>query len=234
MKLYDEVIGNCLELFGQNKQTVLRMDRKWEEVSDRSMILRSDMAYELGSDGLPAIGCTLITGNNEFVKEDGITLIGENLSEINNNQPYGRVAIVRVDENVLSEGEALYRTIRNLEYTRYHFYPKGFMMRVSASKQKECVRVGRTAIEEGLSFEKTGTQLIEAFHKHSLVKAVSIYYITDREFDYGKLEKYAREGEAITKTIDHISNNAIMDCSACNLQQVCDEVEGLRELHFSH
>jgi len=24
-----------------------------------------------------------------------------------------------------------------------------------------------------------------------------------------------------------------MDCKSCSLQQVCDEVEGLRELHFA-
>ena len=37
----------------------------------------------------------------------------------------------------------------------------------------------------------------------------------------------------IRKEVDHISTSAIMDCNACNLQQVCDEVEGLRELHFA-
>ena len=64
------------------------------------------------------------------------------------------------------------------------------------------------------------------------MEAVHIYYVTAQEFDYQKLERLADEAEKITKTIDHMLQNAVMDCGACSLQKVCDEVEGLRELHF--
>ena len=234
MKLYDEVITQCLRLLEAEQGIVWEAkDTSWPSVSDRSMILRSDMAFELGSGTKPAIGCTIITGSDELVKKDKVTLIGKDLPDIENDMPYARIALVRVNEDVLKEGEALYRAIRNLEYTRYHFYPEGFMMRVSASKQKESVRIGKEALEKGLSFEKTGSKMIKAFHEHDLVESVSIYYITKENFDYETLARYAKEAESITKTIDHISTSAIMDCNACNLQQVCDEVEGLRELHFA-
>lgn len=234
MKLYDEVIKKYQDLLETEESHELSIgETEWLEVSDRSMILRSDMAYELGGEGLPAIGSTIITANQELVSSDKITLVGKDLSEIRKDIPYGRIALVRVDEETLGEGQTLYQTIRALEYTRYHFYPEGFMMRVSAFKQKESVRIGKAALAKGLDFTKAGNRMISAFHKNSSVKAVHIYYVTRENFDYKLLEAYAREAESITQTIDHILKISIMDCGACSLQKVCDEVEGLRELHFA-
>ena len=105
----------------------------WPQVSDRSMILRSDMAYELGGEGFPTIGGTIVTASEELVPGDGITLLGPDLPKIERDVPYGRIALVRVGEEAMGEGQALYNAIRALEYTRYHFYPEGFMMRMSAS-----------------------------------------------------------------------------------------------------
>lgn len=233
MKLYDETIKKVKRLLEEKEiRTLPAGDSAWPEVSDRSMILRSDMAYELGGESLPAVGCTLITADNSLVPGDAVSLLGRDLPEIRGDIPYARVALVRTAGNTLGEGQALYQAVRALEYTRYHFYPEGFMMRVSASRKKESVRIGRDALTKGLNFEKTGNRMITAFHRNAAVEAVHIYYVTAQEFDYKALEALADEAERITKAIDHILQNAIMDCGACSLQKVCGEVEGLKELHF--
>lgn len=234
MKLYDETIRKMQTLLeiGENR-TLPAGDTGWPEVSDRSMILRSDMAYELGGEGLPAVGCTLITADRALVPGDAVTLLGRDLPEIHRDVPYARVALVRVAEDTLGEGQALYNAVRALEYTRYHFYPEGFMMRVSASRQKESVRIGRDALAKGLDFAKTGNRMISAFRRNTSVEAVQICYVTQEGYDYRALERCAEEAERITKAIDHILKNAAMDCGVCGLQKVCDEVEGLRELHFA-
>lgn len=234
MKLFDETIIKLQMLLKAEECRELPVgDTSWPEVSDRSMILRSDMAYELGGEGLPAVGCTLITADKSIVPGDAVTLIGRDLPEIKKDVPYARIALVRVDEDTLGEGQALYQAVRALEYTRYHFYPKGFMMRVSASRGKETVRIGKDALAGGLDFTKTGNRMISAFHKNASVEAVHLYYVTKETFDYKALERCAKEAENITKTIDHILKSTIMDCNACSLQKVCDEVEGLKELHFT-
>lgn len=221
------------ELLGKGESRTLPAgETGWRDVSDRTMILRSEMAYELGGEQQPAIGCTIITADEKLAAADEITLLGQDLPQINGDVPYARVAVVRVDEETLGEGEALYQAIRTLEYTRYHFYPEGFMMRVSASKQKESVRIASAALKKGLDFTKTGNRMISAFHKNPAVKAVRLYYVTQEGFDYKTLAAYVREAESITEAIDHILKNVPMDCGTCNLQKVCDEVEGLKELHF--
>ncbi len=234
MKLYDKIIENITELIKECRpHTVKLKEADWPLVSDRSIILRSDMAYELGADLNPGFGATILTDSKELVPEDEILVCGQDLQEITENRPYVRCTFVRVAPEKMGEGNALYNAIRKMEYIRYHFYPEGFMMRVSASKNKESVRVSRQAVEKGISFSEVGSRLIQAFHEQAAVEAVRIIYITEQSFCYKEFQKLLAESEAITETIDHMLKDVKMDCDVCNLKPVCDEVEGLRELHFA-
>lgn len=234
MKIYDNSINKVRALFSNYETKPLSIgETDWPEVTDREMILRNDMAYELGTERNYGIGSLLVTADKDLVPCDGITLIGPDLDKIVHDTSYARIAVVRVSEDVLGEGQALYSAIRGLEFTRYHFYPKGFMLRISAAQKKESVRVGCAEIRQELNFEKVGNLMIQAFKKNKMVEAVQIYYVTDPNFDFHQLKQLTDEAENITKTIDHISNNVVMDCAACNLQEICDEVEGLKELHFN-
>ena len=118
MKLYDEIIEKLQQLVTDrdSKEFEVR-DSAWP-VAEREMILRSDMAYELGGGSLPAVGATIVTADENLISEDGITLVGSELREIDEDTPFARIAVVRVDENTIGEGNALYNAIRSLEYTR--------------------------------------------------------------------------------------------------------------------
>lgn len=234
MRLYDDIIRNIKSLMTDCKVKALQLsDADWPNVSDHSMILRSDMAYELGSGQFPGLGVTLVTDDKSLVEEDGVFLCGKDLPELTKDVPFARIALVRVKPESMGEGNTLYNAIRKLEYTRYHFYPEGFMMRVSSIQNKESVRVSKGALKNGLDFSKTGNSMRQAFKKHDVVEAVQIFYVTDFQFPFGALETYKRQSETVTKAIDHILKDVKMDCNVCSLQKVCDEIEGLRELHFS-
>lgn len=230
--LYDNLIERAQELLKADVKELGEGDINWPSDSDRSMILRPDMAYELGGEGCHALGVTIVTSSAKLVDGDRVFLLGRDLSDIKEDVSFARFAIVRISEEVTFEENELYDVIRRLENTRYHFYPKGFMMRVSSTKQRESVRVSELAIEHGISFEKTGRLMIEAYKKNPMVKAVHLYYVTDDFFDYPFAKTMANEVEDITCTIDHILKNVTMDCNSCNLQSICDQVDGLRELHF--
>ena len=235
MKLYDGIIKEVMALTEGKHITQMDVQKShWPMVEDNRMILRSDMAYELGAQKYYGLGATLLTSDKDLLPENFVRVIGCDLSEIKEDHNYARITIVRVKEEGMGEGNALYSAIRNLEYTRYHFYPEGFMMRVSSSQNKESVRISKDAIKQKISFADTGNRMIEAFFEHKLVEAVGIYYVTDSEFDYKSFEKLTKQGEDITRTIDHILKDVKMDCNICNLQEICSEVEGLRELHFAN
>ncbi len=234
MKIYDESIEALLEnnIFSKAKKLNIK-DSFWEDVGEHNLILRGDMAYELGGGTHPAISGMAVTCDKDLVKTDEVLLLGPDLNEIKADQPYGRIALVRVKENSLGDGNALYNAIRKIEYVRYHINPKGYMTRISASNAREPVRVSRDAIADGLDFAKVGKLFLDTYHKNKNIEAVKLIFITDPEFEYKLLSAQIKHLEDITGAIDHIFKNVIMDCKSCSLQKVCDEIEGLRELHFS-
>ena len=132
----------------------------------------------------------------------------------------------------MGEGDALYNQIRRLEYTKYHMYPEGYMMRISAASEREMVRIGKDALRKGLDFEKIGNMFLRAYHTNPAVEAVKLIFLTMEDFPYRELERQVKKAEQITRAIDHILKDIAMNCQSCSLKQICDEVEGLRELHF--
>ncbi len=236
MKLYDEIITHWGSLVEESPSRALQVtqDKVWEDVGKNNMVLRSDMAYELGGSvsSIPALGGTAVTEDESLVPEDEIILIGPDLPDIEGDVPYARLAIARVAGDKMGEGNTLYNAIRKIEYVRYHVNPEGFMMRVSSMRERESVRVSKDAIAKGLNFEKVGNVMLQAFHENFKVEAVKLIFITDPEFPFEELESDIRKAEKITKTIDHIMKNVTMDCGTCSLQEICDEVEGMKELHF--
>ena len=239
MRLYDEIIHDILTSLEKQDKHILPVgaaadpvSRDWQDAGKAMMILQSDMAYELGGHNLPAVGNTLVTTGKDFVPEDEIILIGKDLPEITEDTPYARIALVRVAEDSIGTGDRLYNTIRNIGYFRYHIYPKGFMLRVSSSNDRESVRVEAEALNEGLNFTAIGNAMLRALHLHKEVEAVSIIFVTDPKVDYGRLQDGLKKNKQITATIDHMLKDVNMDCGSCGLQEICDEIEGLREMHF--
>lgn len=233
MKLYDSTIKEILKLIDSyDYRTYEYYKSDWPSAGERSVIFRLDSAYELGADLNAGLGATILTDNASLVDKDEVIVCGRDLPDIDKDSSYIRCALIRVAEEKMGEGNSLYNAIKKMEYVRYHFCPEGFMVRASAAQKKESVRVAKSAIEKGISFSKIGNAMIEKFHENDAVEAAKILFITEESFPYSDFEKLIRESDKITDTIDHMLKELKMDCDICSLKQVCDEVEGLRELHF--
>ena len=87
--------------------------------------------------------------------------------------------------------------------------------------------------KNGISFEKVGNLLINKYKEISAVKNVKVIFVTDDNADFNSLISIAEKNNQITETLNHIMNNVNFDCSTCNLKPICDEVEGMKELHFN-
>jgi hypothetical protein len=267
MKLYDRQIGNSLALLSglagrrlaapAEGRTAAIGGAAWPDAGEGNLILKGEMAYELGGGALPAIGGFSLTSSEALVDRDEILLYGPDLPDIAADSPYARLAFIRVAEDGLGEGitgaarvagaagadgaagvasdgaDAAYAAIRRIEYTRYHVNPKGYMMRVSVASEREPVRIGRTALAEGLDFAKVGGLFLSGYHAHPEVLAVKLVFVTLPGFPYAELQKEARQAETITRSLDRIFGSFVMNCASCELKVVCDEVEGMREMHFA-
>lgn len=228
MKLYDECITGVEELIASySKKDITTDSTSWADAGEKQMIFQNDTAFELGGGDLPAISSIALTDNADYVPNDEVILIGKDLGDIKADTPFARIALLRVNEENMGTGDALYQSIRKIEYTRYHLNPTGYMMRISAFTRREAARLSKSAIRKGISFADVGRMFVDAYHKQAQVEAVKLIFITDESFDFARLERIMQKSEDITKALDHLMKDLKMDCQFCKLQDVCAEVEAL-------
>lgn len=234
MNLYDTLIQESLEMVREAGFCSLPLSDDlplWETEEEQRLIFQKDMAYELGGGGLPAVSGLAFT--SQPAGSDEILLCGPDLPRLQADSSYARLTLVHMDDGDWQDGQRAYQILRRIEYTRYHVYPRGFMMRISTSAGREPVRVSREALRDGLDFTRVGQLFLRAYHQHPEVQAVKLLFITTPDFPYERLAEKASKMEAVTGSLDKIFNNLVMDCRSCSLKPICDEVEGLRELHFA-
>lgn len=233
MKIYNEQISKVLTLLNAKSGQKLETNGTlWQDVGKQNLVLRGEMAYELGAGTLPGVSFLGVTSSKELVPTDGAILYGQELSQISRDTPYARITLLRIDDELIGKGEALYDAMRHFVNTRYKVNPKGFMSRISTSSNHEPVRVSKAALEDGLSFAKVAGLFLDAYKTHREVIAVQVIFITLSDFNYSELARLAQKNDQITTALDHILRDVKMDCSSCKLQTICNEVEGLKENHF--
>lgn len=235
MKLFDADIRNFIEQLQSSNPEFLCLERAvlpWEQKEEP--VLRTDMAYELGGGSHFAIGGLGFTLDETLVPQSGVYLVGPDLPEIESDISYARITLVRLHaEAVKTQGEnGLYRVMRQADYVKYHLHPKGYLLRISSAREREPVRISRQALVGGMNFATVGYQLVDAYLKLPEVAEAAVYFVTKEGVDYQKLFLLAQRMEQITDSCNHIFSGLKMDCNTCNLKAVCDEVEGLKELHF--
>ena len=234
MNIYNEQISNVLKLLhSEIRQRLETKGNLWQDVGKQNLVLRGEMSYELGAGTLPAVSFLGVTSSKELVPTDSTLLCGQDLPEISTDTPYARITLLRIDDELLGTGEEIYDAMRHFANTRYKVNPKGFMSRISTSNNHEPVRVSKIALEEGLTFSKVARLFLDAYKAHLEVIAVQIIFVTLSNFNYGELVKLAQKNDQITTALDHILRDVKMDCASCKLQSICNEVEGMKELHFN-
>lgn len=105
------------------------------------------------------------------------------------------------------------------------------MVRVSAQSNQEQIRLSKEALKKGISFAKVGNLYIKKYKELPEVKKVRVIFITQKAL-VEKLLPNADKVDGITKTLTHILDGLPTDCGHCSMKPVCDEVDGMRELHL--
>lgn len=233
MKLYNEQILKVKELLKDFPSLELDISEKlWPDVGRQNLVLRNEMSYELGGGRLPAVSFLGVTSSKELVSNQSVTLYGKDLNQIKEDTPYARITLLQVEGTFSDHGEAIYDAIRRFANTRYLVNPKGFMSRISTGSNHEPVRVGKEALEEGLNFSVVAKLYMDAYKRHPEVIGVQEIFITLPDFPYQDLLWQVKKNDEITTALDHILRDVKMNCASCKLQTICNEVEGMRELHF--
>lgn len=226
MVLFDGLIGQINGIlpkegkcFSYGKSRLKRGDRN-------SILLLKDTAFELGGSQKPCVSTLAVSSDISF--DNCVYLYGKDLYEIKEDCAFGKIVFLEIED---IDEETAFDKIKELELVRYNFCPEGFMTRASALSMREQLRVGKKAVKSKVSFADLGNALIGEYLKNPIVKSVQVIFITEFD-DFHALLMLADKIKSTLSALNHILDNVIFDCSTCNLKPICDEVEGMKELHM--
>lgn len=232
MELYNHLINDTKELInGTAKVWEYNPSAQWNDLGASELVLQKDAAYELGAQGKGSANYVLFTSSADLVNEDKVMLFGNDLGQIKGDCDFARIVLLRIGV-MDDDDEKVYRMLKDIEFAKYHVYPEGYMVRMSPESFREQVRVSKTALKKGVSFKNIGMNYIAAYKKDPNVLNATVIFITDPSFNYGEMKTMAKKANDITGTLTHILEGLPTDCSICALKDVCEEVEGMKELHF--
>lgn len=224
MELFNSLIKDTLELLKpfKSREYPYSENELWNDEGHSSVILQRDCAYELKGTGF-----NLVTSSE---LSDRVIVYGKELKEIKSDCSFVRISLISVEDT--DDEQKAFDLIKKAEYVKYHVFPEGYMIRSTSTSNKEAVRISKKALRKGIDFYKTGNLLISKYKEIPEVKAVTVIFVTEQSASFEAFFKIAEKSTSITKALNHIMEKVNFDCDSCNLKPLCDEVEGMRELHF--
>lgn len=237
MELYNPIIRKVEGLTGSSAARCYPYSpaKAWEDTGTFELVMLRDAAFELGGDNKPTVNFTAVTTSPALVEKDEIIVCGPDLGELRGSSPYARIALLRVgdiESDDEDDTEQAFRAIQDMDFVKYHVFPKGYMIRTSSESSREQVRLSKDAIRGGISFEKIGNDFIRRYKENPSILAVKLLFITAPDADYAALSQCAKQVTDITMSLSKILEGMPTDCGSCALKPICDEVEGMKELHF--
>ncbi len=237
MELYNAMIRSVEGLAGSSTPRRFDYDpaNAWEDTGAFELVMLRDAAFELGGGDKPAVNFTCVTTSPTLIPKDEILVFGPDLGELKGDCAYARVALLRVgdiESDDEEDTEQAFRAIQDMDFVKYRVFPKGYMIRTSSESSREQVRISKEALQKGVSFQRIGNDFIQQYKKNPSILAVKMLFITAPDADYAALVKEAKTAKDITLSLTKILEGMPTDCGSCSLKSICDEVEGMRELHF--
>ena len=237
MNLYNSIIEKVPALCGKAAPKRYAYDPAlaWPEAGSFELVMQRDQAFELGGGGKPSVNFTCVTTDPRLVDRDEVLVYGPDLGELKADAPFLRISLLRVgdiESDDEDDTEQAFRAIQELDFVKYKLFPKGYMIRTSSDNDREQVRVSKGAIRGGVSFAKIGAAFLRQYRKNPNVLAARVIFVTDPDADFAAARRCARDVKNITLSLSQILKGMPTDCGSCNLKPICDEVEGMKELHF--
>lgn len=199
------------------------------EGDKNAILFRDETAYELGGSGKSAVSC-VVFGEIPAAR-DSVLLYGPDLSEIAADAPFAHITAITLGE---SDGPLTAEKLKEIGFRVFQLYPAGFHIRISPASGREQARVAKRALAQTppLSLLNVGCSLIALLKEHPAVEAASTVFVTAPDADYAALSALGRKARQITNAVESALDTNELDCASCKMKPICDEVEGLRALHF--
>jgi len=181
----------------------------WERGKD--VILRGELAYELGKQG----SALLLTWGEA---ENRIYLPRKNGGEW--------LAVVIISEAEIGDSYECFRAMRDAFYS---LNLRGVTIRSLPSQMRVWLRVGVDASRRGFSLGVFGRAIIESMNSLDFIRATDVILLTSRE-EIENLKEQFSKGKKITEALIKMHEENVLNCEECDYSDVCSEIPELRRI----
>ncbi len=224
--IYTEEIKGILAEQGNTLPVLSNTNWKMLERSD--FILDSETYLELGTIQNKSLSFSVCSSEIEF--EDKIFLIGNDIDNLSGKvEDYAKIVLVDIKED--GDTNTNFKRVKEIERVKHSVVLSETMLRSSSLNGRECLRISEKAYNDGLNFSIIGSELINKLKSYDYVKNVAVYFIVDKPELIQKLRGYHRKLNMLTEALNNMFADIVLDCESCDIKEVCDEVEGMRESH---
>lgn len=197
--------------------------------TERQIILNSDTAIELGHPSTESLSFLMWTESAGKINDNHITIIGPDLDQTDAERiPYGKIVLVKTHD--FNEDNA-YKRFEKMDHLKFRSELEGYMLRSVPQDFKEWSRVSQKALKSGFSLRILGNELIRDLKQLDFVDEAEIIFITSSKEDVGRFKAI---GETVGKAIQAMNKMFVdleYDCDHCGFKDVCDEIEGMKDMH---
>lgn len=232
MSVFDSLIKDTYNILPKEYRK-LKYDNKYKKfvIDKPELIFKDQTSFELGGENLNSIAYTLFTEDTNLVNDDEILLYGKDLNEIKEDTSFARIIIVRTKDAYLHGEQAAYSILETINLKRYDVNLKGYMIRTSVLSNREQVRVSKEALKKKLDFSQVGSMYIDEYKQNKYVEAVKVIFIATNDCDYNKLDNISSTSSKVFRALNHAISDLKMDCKHCEWQKLCEQLDGMKELH---
>ena len=231
MKVFDKFIKQTKDDIGTYSDKIyeVKKDSNWEKLKSSDLILQGDTAVELGHPETKSTSYIMWTNTENKVSDNKITVIGPDLNEIKNSPiDYAKITIIKTKKY---DEDKAYEIFQEMEKLRLNINLEGYMIRATSQKTREWCRVSKKALGKGFSFQILGSELIKSYKERDFIDEVEIIFVVGQKTLIDQLAKIGTKVTEITMALNTIFDDIEFDCHSCNFSEICDEIDGMKEMH---
>jgi len=228
---FDRIIQELEQQIQKIPQNFIRRQSKKQYPSfinksdKKEIILTHNVGRELGHPQNTSLA--FIVWTEHSIAKDQITLIGNDISEVSDiHMAFGKVVKLTVTG---FDSENTYDRYQELDLHRFKLNLNGYMMRAASQQMREWSRISQDALKKGLSLFDLGSAWIDLYNQLPYVVAVEVILITDENF-IKQLRPLSQHVFQYVRAMMKMHEEVSLDCSACEYQNVCNEVQSLRSM----
>lgn len=214
----------------RKKSRVYSFDvRKTWPRSERQIILNNETAIELGHPSTESLAFLLWTESVGKINDNQITIVGPDIDRINEERiPFGKIVLVKIHG---FENDNAYKRFEQMDHLKFRSELDGYMLRSVPQDLKEWSRVSKKALKSGLSLRIMGNELIRDLKKLDFVDEAEIVFITSSKEDIRRFKPIAETTGKAIQAMNKMFVDLEYDCEHCGFKDVCNEIEGMKEMH---